>query len=277
MSHCSVSSLFRQFVAGIFLIAASATAAAVEWPQEVVAEEGTIIVYQPQPESLDGNVLKGRAAMSLEIESLDEAIFGAFWFEAKIDNDSAAGVAWIRDVKVTAVRWPQSRDADEQRFTAVVEAAVPENGFQISSEALSASLATAELEQQSLADIKSDPPIILFEDELAVLLIYDGKPFYGDIENSPYERVLNTSFAVIRKKGDKTHYLSSGKYWYSANSPMGPWSVTTSVPKDLQDMLAEAMADAEGPASPPLIVTADEPTELISTDGKPEWKSLAGG
>ena len=124
MSRCSVSNLFRQFVAGIFLTAICATATAVEWPQEVVAEEGTIIVYQPQPESLDGNVLKGRAAMSLEIESLDEAIFGAFWFEARIDNDSAAGVAWIRDVKVTAVRWPQSRDADEQRFTAVVEAAV---------------------------------------------------------------------------------------------------------------------------------------------------------
>ena len=39
--------------------------AAVEWPQEIDAEEGTIVVYQPQPERLDGNVLTGRAAMSL--------------------------------------------------------------------------------------------------------------------------------------------------------------------------------------------------------------------
>ena len=58
---------------------------------------------------------------------------------------------------------------------------------------------------------------------------------------------------------------------------MGPWSPNNSPPKDLQEMLAEAMQDAEGPAAPPVIVTADKPTELIVTDGKPEWQSLPGG
>jgi hypothetical protein len=38
-----------------------------DWPQEIVAEEATIVVYQPQPEGLDGNVLSARAAMSLEV------------------------------------------------------------------------------------------------------------------------------------------------------------------------------------------------------------------
>ena len=46
-------------------IAVPAVAAAVDWPQEVTADEGTIVVYQPQPESLNGNTLAGRAAMSL--------------------------------------------------------------------------------------------------------------------------------------------------------------------------------------------------------------------
>ena len=36
--------------------------------------------------------------------------------------------------------------------------------------------------------------------------------------------------------------------------------------------------DTEGaPASPPVIVVATEPTELIVTDGKPEWTALTGG
>ena len=109
------------------LLIFSATAAAIDWPQEVTADEGTIVVYQPQPESLQGNILKGRAAMSLELKGRDEPIFGAFWFEARIDNDTDAGVANIRNVKVTKVRWPESKDADEQRFTAVVEAAIPES------------------------------------------------------------------------------------------------------------------------------------------------------
>lgn len=252
-------------------------AAAVNWPQEVTADEGTIVVYQPQPESLQGNVLRGRAAMSLELKGRDDPIFGAFWFEARIDNDTDAGVAIIRDVKVTDVRWPESKDADEQRFTAVVEGAIPDSGFEISTESLSASLATAETVQKSLEDLKNEPPVILFSQEISVLLLYDGEPRYSEIDNSPYERVLNTPFAVIRKKGGKQHWLSSGKHWYAADSAMGPWAYTTSPPKDLEKMLADAQQDAAGPDQPPAIVTANKPTELIVTAGKPDWQSLPGG
>lgn len=253
------------------------TAAAADWPQQVTAEEGTIVVYQPQPESLQGNVLKGRAAMSLQIKGRDDPIFGAFWFESKIDNDSDAGVATIRNVKVTEVRWPESKDADEQRFTAVVEAAIPENGFEISTEELSASLATAETAQKSLEDLKNDPPVILFADELAVLLLYDGYPRYSEIENSPYERVLNTAFAVIRETGSSKYYLSSGKYWYTAKAALGPWAQTNSPPRDLEKMLADAASDVAAPDKPPAIIAADEPTELIVTSGAPDWQSLPGG
>jgi hypothetical protein len=267
----------KLLIALLVLVIAALPAHAIDWPQEVEAEEGTIVVYQPQPESLQGNVLKGRAAMSLELKNRDEPIFGAFWFEAKIDNDSDSGEAVIRDVKVTDVRWPESKDADEQRFTAVVEAAIPQSGFVISTENLSASLATAATVQKSLEDLKNDPPVIQFAEELAVLLLYDGEPRYSEIDNSPYERVLNTPFAVIRKKGGKQHWLSSGKFWYEANAAMGPWSPTKSPPKDLEKMLAEAMEDAEGPAEPPVIVTANQPTELVVTAGKPDWQSLPGG
>ena len=238
-------------------------AAAVDWPQEVTADKGTIVVYQPQPESLQGNVLRGRAAMSLELKERDDPIFGAFWFEAKIDNDTDTGVAILRDFKVTEVRWPESKDAEEQRFTAVVEAAIPESGFEISTERLSASLATAESVQESLENLKNDPPVILFSEELAVLLLYDGEPRYSEIDNSPYERVLNTPFAVIRKKGGKQHWLSDGKFWYTADSAMGLWTHTASPPKDLEEMLAAAQPDAAGADRPTAIVTADQPTELV--------------
>ncbi|MFT7288324.1 MAG: hypothetical protein ACI87W_002442 [Halieaceae bacterium] len=257
----------------LFSLAASAN----KWPQEVTGEEGKIVVYQPQPESLKGNVLKGRAAMSLEINGQDEPIFGAFWFEAKIDNNTDSGIATIRDVRVIDVRWPESRDAGEQRFTAIVEGAIPKNGFEISTEKLSASLASANTEKKSLENLKNDPPAIIFSKELAVLLLYDGDPRYSDIDNSPYERVLNTAFAVIRKKGTSDYYLSSGKFWYAAKAPLGPWSYTTTPPKDLEQMLADAGNDAQGPEQPPVIITADKPTELIVSSGTADWQSLPGG
>lgn len=259
----------------VFLSLASPVAA-IEWPQEVIAEEGTIVVYQPQPESLQGNLLKGRAAMSLELKGRADPIFGAFWFDARIANDSDAGEATIYDVTVTEVRWPESKDAQEQRFTAIVEGAIPENGFLIATESLSASLATAEIVQQSLDNLKNDAPEIVFAEELAVLLLYDGEPRYATIENSPYERVLNTPFAVVRKQGSRQHWLSSGTFWYVADSPMGPWMPTDSVPEDLRNMLAEATENVAGANQPPAIVTADRPTELVVTAGKPDWQSLPG-
>lgn len=268
-------SVWRALLVTIFTF--PAWALAIDWPQEVTADGGTIVVYQPQPEGLSGNILKGRAAMSLELDGRDEPIFGAFWFDARIDTDHDAGTAVIRDITITNVRWPESTDASEQRFTTIVEAAIPETGFEISMERLSSSLASAADVQKSLDGLKNDPPVILFENELAVLLMYDGEARYADIDDSPYERVLNTPFAVVRKKGSNDFFLSSGKFWYQASAPLGPWSATTSPPGDLVRMLENVATDDEGPDSPPLIVAADEPTELIVTDGAPDWQSLPGG
>lgn len=255
----------------------SAPAWAIDWPQEINAEEGTIVVYQPQPESLDGNLLKGRAAMSLQLEGHDEPVFGAFWFDARIDTDRDAGTALIRDVKVTHVRWPDSKDAGQQRFTAIVEGAVPENGFEISLEQLTASLESAETEKKSLEDLRNDPPVIVFERELAVLLLYDGDPRYSPVENSDYERILNTPFAVVRDKRGEDYWLSSGTFWYHAKDALGPWSPTASPPSDLVKMMPAPDEDEGAPSSPPAIVAANKPTELIVTQGKPDWQSLPGG
>jgi len=269
---------FRCFAIAVLALACSTTAGARDWPQEVTAEEGTIVVYQPQPESLEGNVLKGRAAMSLEMKGQSEPIFGAFWFEAKIDTNKENGSAFIRDVRVTNVRWPESNDAQEQRFTTIVEAAIPQTGFEISMERLSASLDTARIQRESLAELKNDPPQILFRDELSVLLLYDGKPHYIEVEKSGYERIVNTPLLVVRRTGSSRHYLSNGRFWYEADDPMGPWVPTSSPPADLVKMLPAPEDGAEdGPSTPPAIVTASEPTEVISTQGGPDWQAVEGG
>ncbi|MDH3327744.1 MAG: hypothetical protein OEM01_00745 [Desulfobulbaceae bacterium] len=249
----------------------------IEWPQEVSSAEGKIIIYQPQPEQLQGNTLTGRAAMALELTRQKEPIFGALWFTAKIDTDQEAGLATIRDLQITRVRWPESKDADEQRFTKLVEDAVPQAGFQISLERLSASLAASQLELDSLAELKSEPPEIVFSDQLAVLLLFDGPPRFAPVENSDYERAMNTPFAVARSKKNGMLYLSSGMQWYQAEDALGPWAPTTSPPADLVKLIPKAEDEVPASDKIPAIVVATEPTELIVSNGKPNWKSLAGG
>jgi hypothetical protein len=269
----------RGFWLAIVMVAMiwSTGALALDWPQEISGSEGIITVYQPQPEKLEGNQLSGRAAISIDAPGLDGPVFGAMWFSARIDNDSESDIVLVRDFKVTKVTWPDSKDAGEQRFTAAVEAAVPDAGFEISMERLAASLESAEIEKQSLEQLKSEPPKILFSDELAVLLIFDGEPKFSDLENTPYERAVNTPFAVACNKKSKTCYLSSGTFWYEASTAKGPWKVTQNPPEDLVNMIPESEDDTPAPDSPPIIVVATEPTELISTDGKPNWTSLSGG
>jgi len=269
-------------LAALLITASMTVRAELQWPQQITANEGVIVVYQPQPERLDGNVLEGRAAMALELDGKEEPVFGAMWFSAKLDTDRDAGIAHVYDIRVAHVAWPDSRDAGEQRFTAIVEASIPESGFRISLDRLTASLATAELVEKSLENLNTDPPEIVFREELAVLLTYDGSPRMADIENSRYARALNAPMAVVCERQGSPCWLSSGTFWYRSSDPLGPWTATSSPPVELMKMMPEATSSNPVTDSPvtdarPTIVVATEPTELIVSDGVPEWASLPGG
>ncbi|MDO3387159.1 carbohydrate-binding family V/XII [Gilvimarinus sp. SDUM040013] len=266
-----------KWVAMLCLALSAFSVHAIDWPQQITAKEGSVVVYQPQPESMQGNRLSGRAAMSLELKGQPAPIFGAFWFNARIDTNQDAGTVFVRDLKVTKVRWPDSSEADEARFTEVVESALPQAGFVASLDALSASLESAEIEQKSLTELKTDAPVILFRDELSVLLMFDGEPRFSDVENSHYERALNSPFVVVRDKKSKITYLSSGNFWYSAAKPTGPYTSITNPPADLVKMLPKTEEKPAEGAVAPAIVVATQPTELIVTQGEARWKSLAGG
>ncbi|MCP4813773.1 MAG: DUF3300 domain-containing protein, partial [Planctomycetaceae bacterium] len=57
----------------------------------------------------------------------------------------------------------------------------------------------------------------------------------------------------------------------------GPWKPTASPPRDLAEAMPEPDPDTPDWTTPPEIVVATKPTELIVTEGPPEWKSLTGG
>jgi hypothetical protein len=48
------------------------------WPQEIETKQGVVVVYQPQPEKLEGNKLSGLAAVSVEMKKLK-----AIWYSTK--------------------------------------------------------------------------------------------------------------------------------------------------------------------------------------------------
>ena len=258
--------------------AATANAAQATWPRKIETDRGTLTVYQPQPEKLDGNALEGRAAASIKSKTAKEPTFGVFWFKAHVDTDRDAGTAVLRDIVVTQVRWPDSKPIEEEDVRAFLTTLMPKQSIPISIEQLKASLVTVENQKKSMDELRHDPPKIIFKEEIAVLLLYDGEPRRLPIPNTDFEQVANSALAVVYDKKTKTYYLAGGQYWYNAEDPKGPWQ-SIQKPPDAIAKLIPTQAASESPKLkvPPKIVVATEPTELISTDGPPNWQTIANG
>jgi len=247
------------------------------WPREIAISQGTVVLYQPQPEKLAGNQLTARSAVALRLTGKPDPIFGAMWGSATVDVDREAGEAWVHDLKVTRVRWPNATAEQQQQFTQIVEADFPTEGFHMALERLTASLASAEAERGHVEGIKNDAPKIVFVEHLAVLLLYDGEPRTEAIENTNLELVVNTPFGVVRDKGTGTYYLGGGKVWYSASDPKGPWQAGATPPEEILRGLPPDTSSTPAPNPPPAIVTATEPTELVVTSGPPKWQTTVEG
>jgi len=278
------------------------------WPREIPVSggaTGTIVLYQPQAEELTGNALTARGAIALRLAGRSDPIFGAMWMSATIDVDRDSGMVWVSDVRVTRVRWPDATEEQQRRFTQLVEMDFPKSGFRFTLARLQASLASADAERSHTDGLKSDAPKIVFTEQLAVLLLYDGEPHLQPIPNAPLALVVNTPFGVVKDTVTGTFWLGAGPgSWYSATDPKGPWTAGGTPPDAIRklagDTITVARVDtlfapstdtaatkpdtAAAPprtdtlfAPPPTIVTATEPTELVATQGPPKWTTTAGG
>src|SRR5881397_1084331 len=61
------------------------------WPRAIPLEQATLVVYQPQIESIEGVTLSGRMAVSWEPKG-GSPVFGVVWFDARF----LVGRGWSR-------------------------------------------------------------------------------------------------------------------------------------------------------------------------------------
>ena len=101
-------------------------------------------------------------------------------------------------------------------------------------------------------------------------------------------RVANTAFLMVYEPAAKTYYLKGGEEWLSSANHQGPWEEVQTLPapvKALEDQLAKAKP-AAGQTAPkqvtgtgdqrPAIVVSTVPTELLVTQGEPEYTPITG-
>ncbi|HXB43668.1 MAG TPA: hypothetical protein VNV85_06405, partial [Puia sp.] len=90
----------------------SSKAAQDEWPKTITASDGSVIkIYQPQPESFKGNILKARAAISVLENGKSDPTFGTFWAVATVETDRDNRRINIQSVKIPNIKFPGQTDA----------------------------------------------------------------------------------------------------------------------------------------------------------------------
>ena len=240
-----------------------------DWPREIQVPEGVVVVYQPQPESLNGNLLKSRAAVSVEIKDAKDPVFGAIWFEAQLDTDRAERTADITEVSVTRVRFPTEDKKKSERLITLLENEIPQWQYAISMDQLMLTLERKDKRSDMADRISTAPPKIIFINEPAILIAIDGEPRLKEEPDSDLMRVINTPYTILFEPSTKHYYLNADeKNWYSTEDIKGDWHLVMTVPDEVANLVpkAESAEQIDGqsdgkiePGSIPKIIVETEP------------------
>ena len=255
-----------------------------QWPREFAVQDGKISVFQPQLDSYKGDKIKGRAALSIQAKEAKEPVFGVVWFSARAATDRNARMVEFTDIVVERIKFPQSTSEQEKKWT---EALSQDSGKwmppQMELDRLLALTAAIEKGKAQADRLMMDPPKIIFTTTPTALILINGKPELRKVENSGLERVINTPFLILFDPESRTYYTKGGDFWYTATNVMGPWNHLNDPPGPAMEVAGRLMepqdnkvSDQPRPNVPPQIIVATEPTELIVSEGKPNFAAVQG-
>ncbi len=291
-THLSRLTVFAPALAQMFFLTAASAQDPVDpaWPREITVDEGSIVIYQPQPERLDGNALSSRAAISVTLTGSTTPAFGVVWMTSRVETDLDLRSVLVLDVNVDRVRFANATEEQGDALAEILQREIPLWELELSLDRLLTSLENAELGRRTDENLLSTPPVIILATEPTVLVSIDGEPRMVSVEGSDVLRVANTPFTLLRTPADGPYYLHAGGVtWYTAPDLEGDWQETTDVPiavgrlaplpPEPEEPEPDADPDVEEPPEPgpaPKILVATEPTELIVTLGEPEYASIDG-
>ncbi|MCC6412510.1 MAG: hypothetical protein IT270_12675 [Saprospiraceae bacterium] len=253
-----------------------------EWPREIpYKDNGRIIIFQPQPESLVGNKLKSRAAISIREKTESEPIYGVVWTECITETNRDTRMMTLESIKVTDTRFPDSPAVkDLANFKKFIETEAPTWGLEISLDQL-----LTELENSTATkaeNLNTAPPKIYYTEKPTTLIIIDGEPRTKYDEDMKLDRVMNSPYLILEEKDQ--YYLYAGGLWYTSTEVKKGWRHTDKLPKKVKkvdkkikenEKEIDASADVK-PGKPTDIIVTTEPAELLSTSGPATYANVEG-
>ncbi len=261
------------------------------WPREVKTSIGAVTIYQPQVDDWDGATLQFRLAASVKANAEAPPVYGVVWGTTRTNVDKDARLVHLLDRKVTKAVFPSAPDK-QAAWAQVLDKEIQPAVKEIALDRLAAALEVAAADKLAAAvPVKNEPPRILFSTQPAILVYVDGAPVYQPVKDTKLERVINTRVLLLRK--GKDHFVKVFDGWLAAESLEGVWSVEKES-EDLKKALADAKASGQVDFLPggnpndaktlpslksgkvPVLFVATAPSELIVTEGEPQYEPIPG-
>jgi hypothetical protein len=263
------------------------------WPREVKTSVGTVTLHLPQVDTWDGVKLEYLQAVSVQAKPEAPPVYGVVWGETRTQVDKETRLVHLHDIRLTKVAFPSAKDK-ETAWKQAIEREVEPATRSIALDRLAAALEIRAADQLAASvPVSNDPPKFVFSKAPSILVHVDGAPVYQAVKETKLERVVNTRVLLLRDKKGR-HFLRVFDGWLEAETLEGPWDVREKDSDDLRKALADAKAagqvdfllggnpnDARTLPSLkqgrlPVIFVATSPTELIVTEGEPDYVPLKG-
>jgi hypothetical protein len=249
------------------------------WPREIETKNAILTLYQPQLELFEGNNLEARMAVS--ISENDEMTFGAVWIKSLISTDLDGRVVIFESVKVPKIIFPDLEDEVKiDKLSAFLEKEIESWNIEMSLDRLIASMDDIEDKKNNAVQLNNTPPTIYYRTAPSLLISIDGDPIYKEDEEFKLEYVVNTSFFIV--KVDNKFYIKDGKFWYASTTVLKDYKVLDKAPKNVADFADKYGSDIEldsiqlAQKEAPDLIISTKASELIATDGDPDYQSIEG-
>lgn len=284
------------FLTAILILLPFMVSAQDAWPRKFSTDWAKIVVYQPEPDSIAGDHLYLRSAISIITKTSKSPVYGAIWMDARYTGNKEKGICTVNEVKLINVRFPAIdtlRASELHRFDSLFAKEATAWKMEYSNDELKSSLDLTSAALANNLKLKNDPPEIIYLDHQAILLLFDGEPVWKETGTEGIRRAINTPCLVLQDTKENNCYLYGDLFWYQAADPVKSQWASVAKPSpavqhylDAQKKEAKQSGKAVSPAkkrsantrkaSPQEIVVRIKPAELIISYGDPEFTPIKG-
>src|SRR5436190_4303573 len=147
------------------------------WPRTYLNNSGTVVLYQPQISSWDGQkVLELYAAVSFKPAATDKPMLGTVIARAETRVSVDERLVDFSKFRITQSNFPGASKEQTAAAVTAISSSIPERERVIALDRVLASFDSSQIRPKNVTDLKADPPVVFYSTKPAALVNLDGEP-----------------------------------------------------------------------------------------------------